>query len=65
LLYPGLVPVENVAWMLLSGGAKLAPRSGLGGEVVYSGNNFTMLNIWEFYCILVSELQQGENSGGP
>jgi hypothetical protein len=32
--------------------------------VVYSSNNFTMLNIWEFYFILVSELQQGENSGG-
>ena len=26
------IPVENVSWMLLSGGAKLEPRSGLGGE---------------------------------
>ena len=33
---------------------KLEPRSGLGGEG-------SLLNIWEVYCILVSELQ-GENS---
>jgi hypothetical protein len=32
MLYPGLVPVENVSWMLLSKGAKLEPRLGLGGE---------------------------------
>jgi hypothetical protein len=32
LLYPCLVPVENVSWMLLSEGAKLEPRLGLGGE---------------------------------
>jgi hypothetical protein len=32
LLYPGLVPVENVLWMLLSEWAKLEPQSGLGGE---------------------------------
>ena len=31
-LYPGLIPVESVSWMLLSAGAKLEPRSGLGGE---------------------------------
>jgi len=23
-----------------------------------------MLNMWEFYCVRVSELQQGEDSGG-
>jgi hypothetical protein len=40
MLYPGLVPVESVSWMLLSEGAKLEPRSGLGGERVgYSSNN--------------------------
>jgi len=32
LLYPGLIPVEGVSWMLLSAGAKLEPRPGLGGE---------------------------------
>ena len=26
------IPVENVSWMLLSGGAKLEPRSGLEGD---------------------------------
>jgi len=26
------IPAENVSWMLLSGGAKLEPPSGLGGE---------------------------------
>jgi len=30
LLYPSLMPVESVSWMLLSAGAKLEPRSGLG-----------------------------------
>jgi len=32
LLYPGLIPVASVSWMLLSAGAKLEPRSGLGGK---------------------------------
>jgi hypothetical protein len=32
LLYPGLIPVDSVSWMLLSSGAKLEPRSGLGDE---------------------------------
>ena len=33
MLYPGVVPVENVSWMLLSeGGTKLEPRLGLGGD---------------------------------
>jgi len=31
MLYPGLIPVESVSWILLSAGAKLEPRSGLGG----------------------------------
>jgi len=32
MLYPGLIPVESVSWMLLSAGAKLETRSGLGVE---------------------------------
>jgi len=32
LVYPDLIPVKNVSWMLLSAGVKLEPRSGLRGE---------------------------------
>jgi len=32
LLYPGLIPVKSVSYMLLSVGAKREPRSGLEGE---------------------------------
>ena len=57
------IAVEKVLWMLLSEGGRIS-NLGQGSEVKVpsSSNNWTMLNILEVYSILVSGLQQGENS---
>jgi hypothetical protein len=65
MLYPGLILVESVSWMLLSVGAKLEPRSGLEGEGYLLWSQIGALRIyWSWLCKSKWVTSRGENSGG-
>jgi hypothetical protein len=59
---PGRECILDVA--LLGEGRSSNLGQGSEMKAAHSSNNFSLLDTWVFYYVLVSELQQDENSGG-